>query len=81
MKNNLHSKWLLQEDTPEAEMLFEKGIVRRKVSTKVAASLLGITPNALRIRKSRGLIKAVRDGDKELRFYLSDIIRLQNKEA
>lgn len=46
-------------------------------STKVAAAILGITPNALRIKKCRGEIKCRYFG-KQLRFdlnYVRSLIR------
>ena len=57
----------------EAEKLFfENQIVAVWASTRVAAKLLGITPNALRIRKCRGEI-ACRYFGKHLRFNMNDL--------
>lgn len=50
-------------------------------STKVAAAILGITPNALRIRKCRGEIECRYFG-KQLRFdmsYLQSLFREERK--
>lgn len=61
----------------QENLLFENKIVPIWVSTKVAASILGISPNALRIRKCRGEIECRYFG-KELRFnvnYLSSLFR------
>ena len=55
--------------------LFENKIVPEWVSTKVAASMLGISPNALRIRKCRGEIECRYFG-KELRFNVHYLQRL-----
>lgn len=61
------------------DALFENRIVPKWVSTKVAASILGISPNALRIRKCRGKVECKYFG-KELRFnvtYLESLFRDQ----
>lgn len=50
--------------------IFENQIAPMWVSTKVAAAILGISPNALRIRKCRGQIECRYDR-KHLRFNLS----------
>lgn len=58
---------------------FENGIAPEWVSTKVAALILGISPNALRIRKCRGEIECRYFG-KELRFnkkYLESLFQDQ----
>lgn len=52
------------------DLFFENKIVPIWVSTKVASSILGISPNALRIRKCRGEIECKYFG-KELRFSVS----------
>ncbi|MGE0632380.1 MAG: hypothetical protein AB7O96_08235 [Pseudobdellovibrionaceae bacterium] len=49
---------------------FENKIVPMWASTKVAADVLGITPNALRIRKCRGQIECRYFGN-QLRFNIS----------
>ncbi len=62
-------------------LLFENQIVPMWASTKVAASILGISPNALRIRKCRGEIECRYFGN-ELRFdvsYLLSLFRDQRK--
>ena len=53
-------------------MLFENKIVPMWASTKVAAAMLGISPNALRIRKCRGEIECRYFG-KYLRFNVGDL--------
>lgn len=53
-------------------LLFENQIVPMWASTKVAAAILGITPNALRIRKCRGEIECRYFG-KHLRFNVSQL--------
>ena len=54
---------------------FENRIVQRFLSTKNAASLLGITPNALRIRVFRNQIRSFKDElSGELRFLESDLL-------
>ncbi len=59
--------------------LFENRIVHMWVSTKIAASILGISPNALRIRKCRGEIECRYFG-KELRFNVSYLLSLFRDE-
>lgn len=54
----------------QEKLLFLNSIVPLWVSTRVAASYLGISPNALRIRKCRGDIECKYFG-KELRFDLN----------
>ncbi len=56
------------------EKFFENQIVPMWASTKIAAEMLGITPNALRIRKCRGEIECRYFG-KHLRF---NILHLQS---
>ena len=51
---------------------FDNQIVPMWASTKVAAEMLGITPNALRIRKCRGEIECRYFG-KYLRFNMQDL--------
>lgn len=61
---------------------FEKRIAPEWISTKEAAVMLGITPNALRIRKCRGEIECRYFGS-HLRFntnYLLSLIREQRTE-
>lgn len=67
----------------ENKQLFENQIVPRWVPTKVAASILGISPNALRIRKCRGEIECRYFG-KELRFdvcYLQSLFLQERKSG
>lgn len=66
----------------ESVKFFENQIVPMWASTEVAAKMLGITPNALRIRKCRGEIRCRYFG-KYLRFdvrYLKSLIRESRKE-
>jgi hypothetical protein len=66
----------------ETEKFFENQIVPMWASTRVAAEMLGITPNALRIRKCRGEIECRYFG-KHLRFnvqHLQSHFREQRKE-
>lgn len=60
------------ESTAETNPIFENQIVPVWTSTKVAAAMLGISPNALRIRKCRGQIESGYFG-KHLRFKVSSI--------
>lgn len=59
----------------EGSSLFENKIVPEYVSTEVAAQVLGISENALRIKVCRGQIPCYRLG-RSLRFKLSEINRL-----
>ncbi len=62
--------------------IFENKIVPMWASTKDAAAILGITPNALRIRKCRGQIECRFFGN-QLRFnvgYLQSLFREMRKE-
>jgi hypothetical protein len=52
--------------------IFENQIVPVWASTKVAAAMLGISPNALRIRKCRGQIQSRYFGN-HLRFNVSEL--------
>lgn len=59
------------------EKFFENQDVPMWASTKVASKVLGITPNALRIRKCRGQIEFKYFGN-QLRFnltYLQSLLR------
>ena len=61
----------------QENLLFENKIVPMWASTKVAATILGISANALRIRKCRGEVQCRYFG-KHLRFdvlYLQSLIR------
>lgn len=53
-------------------LIFENQIVPMWASTKVAAAILGISPNALRIRKCRGEIECRYFG-KHLRFNVREL--------
>ncbi len=64
----------------ERELFFENKIVPELIPTKIAANILGITENALRIKVCRGLVPAQKFG-RSLRFKVSEIARLlQAKE-
>jgi len=56
----------------ESNLFFDNKIVPVWASTKVAAKVLGVTPNALRIRKCRGEINCRYFG-RHLRFNLNDL--------
>ena len=62
----------------DSELLFfENKIVPMWASTRAAAEVLGVTPNALRIRKYRGQIECRYFGN-QLRFnvgYLQSLLR------
>lgn len=61
---------------------FEKQIVPMWASTEEAAKILGISPNALRIRKCRGEVECLYFG-KHLRFnvqHLHSLFRERRKE-
>jgi hypothetical protein len=63
-------------------LIFENKIVPMWASTNVAAAILGITPNALRIRKFRGQIECRFFGN-QLRFnvgYLQSLLRETREE-
>jgi hypothetical protein len=64
------------------QQLFENKIEPMWASTKVAAALLGISPNALRIRKFRGQIECRYFGN-QLRFnvnYIHSLLRETREE-
>ncbi len=62
------------------ELLFEKKIVPELIPTRLAADILGISENALRIKVCRGSIPAQKFG-RHLRFQVSEIVSLlQPKE-
>lgn len=66
-----------------ATTLFENRIEPMWASTKVAAEILGISPNALRIRKCRGQIEFRYFGNR-LRFdlnYVRSLIRATREES
>lgn len=62
-----------------SEKFFENKIESVWASTKAAAAILGITPNALRIRKYRGQIECRYFG-KYLRFNVSYLTTLFREE-
>jgi hypothetical protein len=67
---------------PNGSLLLENKIVPMWASTKVAAGILGITPNALRIRRFRGQIECRFFGN-QLRFnvgYLQSLLRETREE-
>ncbi len=59
----------------ESSKFFENKIVPEYVSTKVAAQLLGISENALRIKVCRGVIPCYHFG-RSLRFRIPEITKL-----
>lgn len=70
-------------EKPESKdsMFFENRIATEWVCTKAAAAILGITPNALRIRKCRGEIECRYFGN-QLRFnvnYLHSLFSTERK--
>lgn len=69
-------------ETKDRNLFFENKIGPVWASTKVAAAILGISPNALRIRKCRGQIECRYFGN-QLRFnvnYLQSLLRETRKE-
>jgi hypothetical protein len=63
-------------------LLFENKIAPEWISTKIAAAILGISPNALRIRKCRGEIECRYFGNR-LRFdvnYINSLFRDKRKD-
>ena len=58
--------------------IFENKIEPMWASTKVAANILGISPNALRIRKCRGQIECRYFGN-QLRFDVNYLLSLLRK--
>ncbi len=76
-QRNTERKWDGKESEKSVglgaeDKFFENQIVPMWASTKVAAAMLGITPNALRIRKCRGEIECRYFG-KYLRFNVSHL--------
>lgn len=74
-KENTNGNLLSPAINCDGNLLFDNKIVPIWASTKVAASILGISPNALRIRKCRGEIDCKYFG-KELRFNVSYLLTL-----
>lgn len=77
-QENINKNWNGKDEKKTVNLetenrFFENRIVPMWASTKVAAAILGISPNALRIRKCRGEIECRYFG-KHLRF---DVSRLQ----
>jgi len=71
-----------QPPDSQESSIFENQIAPMWVSTKAAAAILGISPNALRIRKCRGQIECRYDRN-HLRFnlnYLRSIPRESRRE-
>lgn len=71
-----------QVQSSNEQQIFENKIEPMWASTKVAAALLGITPNALRIRKFRGQIECRYFGN-QLRFnvnYIQTLLRETREE-
>ena len=68
-------------DFKNRNLFFENKIEPMWASTKIAAAILGISPNALRIRKCRGQIECRYFGN-QLRFnmtYLQSLLRLERE--
>ena len=64
----------------QSKLIFQNQIVPEYITTRAAASLLGVSENALRIKVCRGQVPAHRFG-RSLRFRMSEIARLfQPKE-
>ena len=71
----------LEEKCLNPNLIFENKIVPEYVPTKLAASYLGISEGALRIRVCRGQIRAHKFG-RSLRFRLPELANLfQTKEV
>jgi hypothetical protein len=73
---------VVSSDTKDRNLFFENKIEPVWASTRVAAAILGISPNALRIRKCRGQIECRYFGN-QLRFnvtYLQSLLRETRKE-
>lgn len=71
-----------QIQSSNEQQIFENKIEPMWASTKVAAAILGISPNALRIRKCRGQIECRYFGN-QLRFnmtYLQSLLRDTREE-
>jgi hypothetical protein len=71
-----------QIQSSNEQQIFENKIEPMWASTKVAAAILGISPNALRIRKCRGQIECRYFGS-QLRFnmtYLQSLLRDTREE-
>ena len=68
-----------ENNEQNCSQFFENRIALEWISTKEAASILGITPNALRIRKCRGEIECRYFG-KLLRLNTSYILSLFREE-
>ncbi len=73
---------VVSSDNKDRNLFFENKIEPVWASTRVAAAILGISPNALRIRKCRGQIECRYFGN-QLRFnvtYLQSLLRETRKE-
>lgn len=80
IKNGIEEK--MDVSLEVEKKFFDNQIVPMWASTKIAAQMLGISPNALRIRKCRGEIECRYFG-KHLRFnvmYLQSHFRETRKE-
>jgi len=69
----------VKPESSKDSMFFENRIATEWVCTKVAAAILGITPNALRIRKCRGEIECRYFGN-QLRFNVNYLQSLFSNE-
>ena len=62
-------------DSNTREMFFENKIVPEYITTRLAANILGISENALRIRVCRGQVPVHKFG-RSLRFRMTEIAGL-----
>ena len=69
----------VKPESPKDSLFFENRIATEWVCTKAAAAILGITPNALRIRKCRGEIECRYFGN-QLRFNVNYLQSLFSDE-
>lgn len=72
---NTNGKVLNPNINFESNLIFDNKIVSEYVPTKLAASILGISENALRIKVCRGEISPLRLG-RSLRFRVSEMVGL-----
>lgn len=70
---------LSEKPESKGSLFFENRIATEWVCTKDAAAILGITPNALRIRKCRGEIECRYFGN-QLRFNVNYLHSLFSNE-
>lgn len=77
LKNNngIKNDYPLKLNLSENNLLFDNQIVPELIPTRLAANILGISENALRIKVCRGLVPAYKFG-RNLRFRVSEITSL-----